>query len=489
MNESEPLMRCRKASNRCQNLRAGASQGSTRKEPSYCPGGNRHRGGMNWIQALYGTWEPVVSMEREKSKWRHHEDESTDAKHRDGVTRSSDEDAVMVLEQRGDIIQSNILGQPTSGRDPECRTKPFEITKRQVFEAYERVRANRGGAGVDRQSIKDFEANLPDNLYKLWNRMASGSYHPPPVRRVEIPKGNGALRALGIPTVSDRIAHMVVKEAIGPDIDREFHLDSYGYRPNRSAHQAVAKAKERCWKRPWVLDMDIKAFFDTIDHELLMRAVEKHVKVNWQLLYIRRWLKAAVEHPDGRLEDRERGTPQGGVISPLLANLFLHYAFDLWMKTHWPKIEFERYADDIICHCNSEQEVRRLKQELTKRFESCGLSLHPEKTKIVYCKSSYFKLTYPEISFDFLGFTFRPRPTRSFRGNRMVGFTPAISRKSAKRIREAIKQWNLPKKQAMGLSELSEIVRPRVQGWINYYGKFGMGELAALGSDQTNKLI
>jgi len=416
-------------------------------------------------------------MAREKFKWRHHKNESTDAKHRDGVTRSSKEGAVMALEPRGDIIRPGVAGQPRRGRNPDAQAKSFEITKRQVFEAYKRVKANRGGAGVDRQSLADFDRNLSGNLYKLWNRMASGSYHPPPVRRVEIPKGNGAVRALGIPTVSDRIAQMVVKEAIEPKIDRCFHPDSYGYRPGKSAHQALSKAKANCWRRPWVLDMDIKAFFDTIEHDLLMRAVKKHVKLHWQLLYIERWLEVPVSHPDGGLEARERGTPQGGVISPLLANLFLHYAFDRWMKNHWPDTGFERYADDIICHCKSEQEARRLKRELAERFDSCGLKLHPEKTKIVYCKSSYFKQTYPATSFDFLGYTFRPRPTRSFRGNRMVGFTPAISGKSAKRIREAIRSWSLPKKQALGLKELSEIIAPRVRGWINYYGKHGLGEL------------
>lgn len=416
-------------------------------------------------------------MIREKFKWRHHKNESTDAKHRDGVTRSSEEGAVMALEQRGDIIRSEGAGQPKYGRSSDRQTKPFEITKRQVYEAYKRVKANRGAAGVDNQSLKEFDSNLSGNLYKLWNRMASGSYHPPPVRRVEIPKANGAVRALGIPTVSDRIAQMVVKEAIEPNIDRQFHPDSYGYRPGKSAHQAVEKAKGRCWRKPWVLDMDIKTFFDTIDHELLIRAIEKHVRLKWQRLYIERWLKAPVEYSDGRLESRQRGTPQGGVISPLLANLFLHYAFDLWMKVHWPEIGFERYADDIICHCSSDIQARRLEQELSERFSTCGLSLHPDKTKIVHCKSSYFKQEYPVISFDFLGFTFRPRRTRSRLKNMMVGFTPAISRKSAKRIREAIRSWGLSKKQAIGLDVLAKAVNPKVQGWINYYGKFGIAEL------------
>jgi group II intron reverse transcriptase/maturase len=383
----------------------------------------------------------------------------------------------MALEQRGDIIRSDFAGQPQGGRSPECQAKPFDITKRQVYQAYKRVKANRGAAGADRQSLKDFDKNLSGNLYKLWNRMASGSYHPPPVRRVEIPKANGAVRALGIPTVSDRIAQMVVKEAIEPDIDRDFHPDSYGYRPGKSAHQAVAKAKKRCWRHPWVLDMDIRAFFDTIDHDLLMRAINKHVKQKWQRLYIERWLKVPVQYPDGRLEGREKGTPQGGVISPLLANLFLHYACDLWLKVHRPAIKFERYADDSICHCSSEADARSLKQELSDRFNACGLSLHPDKTKIVYCKSSYFKQEYPEISFDFLGFTFRPRLTRSRFGNMMVGFTPAISKKSAKRIRQAINSWGLQRKQAVDLVVLSKAVRSSVQGWINYFGKFGIFEL------------
>jgi RNA-directed DNA polymerase len=421
--------------------------------------------------------ELVALMIREKFKWRHHKNESTDTGHKDGATRSSKEGAVMALEQRGGIIQPDYTGQPQSGKNPNDWVKPFKITKRQVYEAYKRVKANRGAAGVDHQSIQDFGENLSANLYKLWNRLSSGSYHPPPVLRVEIPKGNGAVRALGIPTVADRIAQMVVKEAIEPNIDRQFHPDSYGYRPLKSAHQAVGKAKKRCWKHPWVLDMDIKAFFDTIDHKLLMRAVDKHVEAKWQRLYIERWVKAPVRHPDGQLESRSKGTPQGGVISPLLANLFLHYAFDLWMSIQWPEIKFERYADDIICHCSSESEAMRLKQELEERFDKCGLKLHPVKTKIIYCKSSYFKQDYSKISFDFLGFTFRPRPARSFRGNIMVGFTPAISGESAKCIRQTISSWELPRKQNLGLESLSKLIGSRVQGWINYYGKFGLGEL------------
>lgn len=383
----------------------------------------------------------------------------------------------MVLERRGDIVQSGGVSQPRSGRSSCSQTKPLSITKRQVFEAYKKVKANRGSAGIDRESLEDFEADLSNNLYKLWNRMASGSYHPPPVLRVEIPKGGGGTRPLGIPTVADRIAQMVVKDAIESELEKCFHPNSYGYRPGRSAHQAVETAKKRCWKRAWVLDMDIKSFFDTIDHELLMRAVSKHVSEKWQLMYIERWLKAPVMHPDGRLEERDVGRPQGGVISPLLANLFLHYVFDVWVEKHWPGIQFERYADDIICHCVSEREAISLKEVLTERFQSCGLALHPEKTKIVYCKSSYHKGKYPEISFDFLGYTFRPRVACSRFGKMMVSFTPAISRKSARRIRKTMRGWQLRRWQSLDIAEVAGNIRACIQGWINYYGRFGKSEL------------
>jgi len=383
----------------------------------------------------------------------------------------------MALERRDDIVRSDGSGQPHGGMSPCCQTKPFAITKRQVFEAYKRVKANRGGAGVDGESLDAFNENLSGNLYKLWNRMASGSYHPPPVLRVNIPKEGGGTRPLGIPTVADRIAQMVVKDSIEPGIEGCFHPDSYGYRPGRSAHQAVARARQRCWRRPWVLDMDIKSFFDTIDHELLMRAVEKHVTEKWQRLYIERWLKAPVQHPDGSLEERGIGTPQGGVISPLLANLFLHYAFDVWVERHWPGIQFERYADDIICHCASEQEAVRLKEMLTERFHACGLTLHPSKTRIVYCKSSYYRGDYSETSFDFLGYTFRPRLARSRQGNMMVSFTPAISGKSARRIRRTMRSWRLPRWQSLEIDELGRNIWSQVQGWINYYGPFGISEL------------
>ena len=291
------------------------------------------------------------------------------------------------------------------------RAKPFDIPKREVWEAYKKVRANQGAAGG--QSIADFEADLSNNLYKIWNRMSSGSYFPPPVRRVDIPKGEtGGTRPLGIPTVADRVAQMVVKRVLEPLVEPHFHDDSYGYRPGKSALDAVGVARQRCWRYAWVLDLDIKAFFDSIETTLLMRAVRKHTDCPWVLLYIERWLKAPVQMPDGSLAVRERGTPQGGVVSPVLANLFLHYAFDVWMHRNHPGIPFERYADDAICHCSSEEQAAALRVALENRFAECGLTLHPEKTKIVYCKDDDRRGDYPNQKFDFLGYTFRPRLAR-----------------------------------------------------------------------------
>ncbi|MCK4840922.1 MAG: group II intron reverse transcriptase/maturase [Methylococcales bacterium] len=353
------------------------------------------------------------------------------------------------------------------------QTKSYNIPKRLIVEAYQRVKANKGSAGVDNQSLKDFDADLKNNLYKLWNRLSSGSYFPQNVKRVEIPKADGGVRPLGIPTVTDRIAQMVVKLQIETELEQHFHPDSYGYRPNKSAHQALAQVKARCWHRAWVLDMDIKGFFDAIDHDLLMRAVEKHVHESWQRLYIKRWLQVPVQHKDGRIEQRTQGTPQGGVISPLLANLYLHYAFDQWVEQHCDGIQFERYADDIICHCKTEQEAIKLKAVITDRFKQCGLELHPEKTKIVYCKSWKYKATYDRISFDFLGFTFRPRLGRTKKGKYVVGFTPAISQKAAKRIRTEITSWSWQKWQQCDINIIIQHCQSKLRGWMNYYSVYG----------------
>ena len=350
--------------------------------------------------------------------------------------------------------------------------KPFSISKRDVWDAYKRVKANRGAAGVDGQSIAEFEENLKANLYKLWNRLASGSYFPPPVRRVEIPKGDGRMRPLGIPTVADRIAQMVITRFLQPILEPHFHADSYGYRPGKSAKDALGVARQRCWNYDWVLDLDIKAFFETIDHGLLMRAVRRHTTCPWVLLYIARWLKAPTQLADGSLIERIEGTPQGGVVSPILANCFLHYAFDRWMVREFPHIPFERYADDVICHCRSEKEATLLKDSIEQRFKTCRLELHPQKTLIAYCKDGRRKHSYPNIQFNFLGFSFRPRLVKGKGGGIFLGFVPAISQKSALSVRQAMRGWQLHRRSDLSIDEIARRVNPAVRGWINYYGSY-----------------
>ena len=352
------------------------------------------------------------------------------------------------------------------------KAKPFCISKWEVWEAYKRVRANQGAAGVDGQSVAEFEEDLKDNLFKIWNRMSSGSYFPPPVRRVDIPKDNGGTRPLGIPTVADRIAQTVGKRYLEPILEEYFHPDSYGYRPKKSAIEAVGVVRQRCWRYDWVLDLDIKGFFDSIDHELLMRAVRKHTDCKWVLLYIERWLKAPVQLEDGSLVHRDKGTPQGGVISPLLANLFLHYAFDTWMQRQYPQIPFERYADDGICHCRSKAEAEGLRVAIEQRFAECGLELNLQKTKTVYCKNDNRRGNYPDQKFDFLGFTFRPRRAKSRQGRFFIGFNPAISNKATKSICDTMKRSKMHRWSDKSLDDLAHRINPVVKGWINYYGSF-----------------
>jgi RNA-directed DNA polymerase len=353
------------------------------------------------------------------------------------------------------------------------KARPFCIAKREVWEAYKQVKANQGAAGVDEQSIAQFEENLSNNLYLIWSRMSSGSYMPPPVLRVEIPKDGGAgTRPLGIPTVSDRIAQTVVKRYLEPMLEAKFHPDSYGYRPGRSAHDALQVARTRCWKYDWVLDLDIKSFFDSLDWDLMMRAVRCHTECKWVLLYIERWLRAPVCMPDGTLVSRERGSPQGSVVSPVLANLFLHYAFDCWMRKQYPDIPFERYADDAICHCRSETQARALHDALEARLAECKLQLHPQKTKIVYCKDANRRGSYPEQGFDFLGFTFRPRRAKNRTGKLFVSFAPAVSNKAAKAMRTTIRRWRLHRRSDLDLGEIAQKIRPVVRGWIQYYARF-----------------
>jgi RNA-directed DNA polymerase len=352
------------------------------------------------------------------------------------------------------------------------KAKPFDIPKREIWEAFKHVKANQGAAGVDGQSIEDFEARLGDNLYKLWNRLSSGSYMPSPVRRVEIPKANGGTRPLGIPTVADRVAQEVVRRYLEPLVEPMFHEDSYGYRPGRSAIDAIRTARQRCWRYDWVVDIDIKGFFDSIDHTLLLRAVHKHTVCPWVLLYIERWLKAPMMTEDGTLVQRDIGTPQGGVISPLLANLFLHYVFDVWLDRGFSGVPFERYADDIICHCRSEREALKLRQVLDQRFAECGLVLHPEKTKVVYCKDTNRKGDHAIIQFDFLGYTFRPRLAKWRGGLFGVSFLPAASPTALKAIRQAIRGWSLQTRSDKELDDLARMFNPHIRGWINYFSHF-----------------
>lgn len=242
-------------------------------------------------------------------------------------------------------------------------TKSIPISRQMVWQAYQKVRSNKGSAGVDTIEMQEFDANRSKHLYKLWNRMASGSYFPPPVKEVEILKKDGSIRKLGIPTISDRVGQMVVKMFIEPRLEAVFSPNSYGYRPKRNAHQALSKVWENCWKQNWVIDLDIKGFFDNIDHNKLMLAVKKHVPENWVCLYIKRWLEAPVFTTAGELLQKQgKGTPQGGVISPLLANLFLHYAFDKWLENTGENVPFTRYVDDVIVHCKSKAQAEQVLQ-------------------------------------------------------------------------------------------------------------------------------
>lgn len=351
--------------------------------------------------------------------------------------------------------------------------KSYEISKQVVWEAYKRVKANRGAAGVDQQSLEDFDKDLKNNLYKIWNRMSSGSYLPPPVRLVEIPKGQGGTRPLGIPTVADRIAQMVAKIYLEPLLEPHFHPDSYGYRPGKSALDAVGAARQRCWRQAWAIDLDIKGFFDNLDWELLMRAVRHHTRLPWIILYVQRWLTAPVQRADGHLEARTKGSPQGSVISPLLANLFLHYAFDEWMRRNYPHVRFERYADDVVIHAATRSQAESLLEAVRNRLKECHLEVHPEKTKIVYCQDSDRKGTYDQIQFDFLGYTFRPRRAKNRWGKPFVSFLPAVSNKAAKKIRATIRDWRLgATRNNQSLEDIAQFVNPYVRGWVNYYGRY-----------------
>lgn len=360
--------------------------------------------------------------------------------------------------------------------------KSFVISKHLVWEAYRQVRRNKGASGVDEQSLAEFETDLKNNLYKIWNRLSSGTYFPPPVRAVPIPKPQGGVRVLGVPTVGDRIAQTVVALTLEPRTEQIFHPDSYGYRPGRSAHDALEVCRERCWKRDWVLDLDIRAFFDSLDHDLVVKAVEVNITTEqrWVLLYVKRWLQAPLQHPDGTRQARERGTPQGSAVSPVLANLVLHYAFDMFLAREFPTVTFERYADDAVVHCVTERQARQVWAALRERLGGLGLELHPDKTRIVYCKDDNRRGDYPHTSFTFLGFTFQPRSARTKRGSLMVGFLPAVSAAALAAMGAQVRRWRLHSRTGHSLDDLAERINPVVRGWIQYYGRFYRSRLIPL---------
>ena len=352
--------------------------------------------------------------------------------------------------------------------------KSLPISKRMVYNSYLKVSEKDGVAGIDKESIAMFDANLSGNLYKIWNRMTSGSYYPPPVRTVFIPKKQGGKRPLGIPTVSDRIAQGVVKDYIEPLLENIFHASSFGYRPGRSAHDALKQCQQNCIGYAWVIDVDIKGFFDNISHDLLLQQLHQHMQDKWVLLYAERWLKAGVEQEDGSIQARTKGTPQGGVISPLLANIYLHHAFDKWMDEMNPHNPFERYADDIVIHCNSKEEAEQLLAKLKERMQQYELELHPDKTKLVYCKNYQRNDKHDNNSFTFLSYSFEPRTIQSKFGgkSRLVVFNAAISQLAKASIRIKLREVLKIRWSEKTLEWFAIKLNPKIRGWINYYAKF-----------------
>jgi len=408
---------------------------------------------------------------------------NTDAIVDGGFNRSSDEDSVMESERRVGIIQlelpltTSVKGRRTKG----VTAKGIPVTRSMVWHAYKKVRKNKGSGGVDGKSLKTYSENLEDNLYKLWNRLTSGSYFPKAVKQVSIPKKDGSQRKLGIPTIDDRIAQQVIKDYLESRFEKEFHNNSYGYRPLKSAHQALEQVRQNVRKRDWVIDMDIKGFFDEVSHELLVKALKRHVSEKWVLMYIERWLESPIETESKKLIYRQgQGTPQGGVISPLLANLFLHYVFDKWLELTYPNLMFVRYADDIIVHCNTKEESEEVLASIKGRMSACHLRLHEGKTKIVFCKKFNMRSVSKTVKFDFLGFSFQPRPSATRSGRMFLGYDCAISQSSKNKIIAEIKSTKFQRWTNRSIEEIAEFFNSKIQGWINYYGKFRKHKLNSL---------
>jgi len=364
-------------------------------------------------------------------------------------------------------------------------TKSQPITGVMVLQAYRKVKANRGSAGIDDMSWTDLEKDLKGQLYKLWNRLTSGSYFPKPVKEVEIKKKGGGERKLGIPTILDRIAQEVVKTHLERIVEPVFHSNSYGYRPGKNCHQAVKTATSMALTHDWAIDIDIRSFFDTMDHELLMIAVEYYCKDIWVLMYVRRWLEAGIMQRDGSYVERLTGTPQGGVISPLLANIFLHVVFDKWMEQNHPEKPFERYADDIVVHCKTERQALYLLALIRKRFKRCKLKLHPEKTKVVNFRGRSEK-KYPR-SMDFLGFTLKPYWCETKNGFRLM-ITSFMSTKSRSAVMEKFRKMQIHKRRK-SIVALAEELNPVIRGVINYYCKFWYTHTHSLWVQLNNRLL
>ncbi|WP_322769503.1 group II intron reverse transcriptase/maturase [Frankia sp. Cr1] len=355
---------------------------------------------------------------------------------------------------------------------PEFQGKSHEISKQIVWDAWLKVKENGGAAGADGVTVEQFEARLKDNLYRLWNRMSSGSYFPGPVRAVEIPK-KGGMRLLGVPNVVDRVAQTAATLVLGPELEKVFHDDSYGYRPGRSPLDAVATCRQRCWEKDWVVDLDVKAFFDSVPWDLTLKAVERHTGQKWVLLYVARWLMAPMRMPDGSIVERTQGTPQGGPISPLLANLFLHYGFDLWISREYPGVRFERFADDAVIHCVTERQAWEVRDAVGRRLADIGLSLHPQKTKVVYCKDGRRRRDYSVVTFTFCGYSFRPRKAfNKVQGKAFARFLPAVDPAKLAEMSRRIAAWKIHRRTALTLDDLARGINPAVRGWLNYFTVF-----------------